>query len=150
QLLSRSEGNAAWLAQLNGLLDGLSDNDAGQLLVQLAEGYRKAGRLDLAADTYFLFARRTPDHPLVDSALTWLVQFYASDETTHRLTARTPTSRRAPADETASPGLSLSKSSGGNVTSNLSNVPPRTPNANAVQQAAALLAAAPPATGLSR
>src|SRR5207237_2642912 len=89
QLLERSQGNTAWSAQVNQMLDGLSDEDTGQLLVQLAEGYRKTGRLDLAADTYFLFARRTPDHPLVDPALTWLLQFYSSDEFAHRLTSNT-------------------------------------------------------------
>jgi photosystem II stability/assembly factor-like uncharacterized protein len=89
-LLERSQGNAAWTAQVTQMIDGLGDDDSGQLLVELAEGYRKAGRLDLAADSYFLFARRTPDHPLVDSALTWLVQFYASDEFARRLTASLP------------------------------------------------------------
>jgi hypothetical protein len=88
QLLARSQGSSGWSAQVTQMIDGLSDEDSGQLLVQLAEGYRKAGRLDLAADTYFLFARRTPDHPLVDSALTWLIQFYASGEMSHRLSSR--------------------------------------------------------------
>lgn len=123
QLLQRTEGNAAWTAQVNQMLDGLSDDDCAQLLVQLAESYRKTGRLDLAADTYFLFARRTPDHPLVDSALTWLIEFYASDEVAHRLAARAATNIRSktdhspngePAgDEVASLGLSSSKAAGG-------------------------------------
>ena len=75
------------------MLDGLSDEDSGQLLVQLAEGYRKTGRLDLAADTCF-FARRTPDHPLVDPALTWLIPFYASGEIAHRLSAHSAANSR--------------------------------------------------------
>src|SRR5205823_3040766 len=54
----------------------------------------KTGRLDLAADTYFLFARRTPDHPLVDPALTWLIQFYASSEIAHRLSTTSASSTR--------------------------------------------------------
>ena len=69
ELMERSEGNAAWAGQVSTMIDGLSPDDAGQLLVQLADGYRKTGRLDLAADTYFLFARRYPDHPLTDQAL---------------------------------------------------------------------------------
>ena len=85
ELMERTEGNAAWAGQVSTMIDGLSADDAGQLLVQLADGYRKAGRLDLAADTYFLFARRFPDHPLADQALDWLVQFYASSETAQRV-----------------------------------------------------------------
>ena len=98
QLVLRTEDNAARTAQVNQMLDGLSDDDCAQLLVQLAENYRKTGRLDLAADTYFLFARRTPDHPLVDSALTWLVEFYASGEVSHRLADRAATSIRSNTD----------------------------------------------------
>jgi hypothetical protein len=96
QLLERSQGNAAWSAQVDQMIDGLSADDTGQLLVQLAEGYRKAGRLDLAADTYFLFARRTPDHPLVDPALAWLVHFYASCEISHRASTHSAANRRVP------------------------------------------------------
>jgi hypothetical protein len=99
QLLERSQGNAAWGSQVNQMIDGLSDEDTGQLLIQLAEGYRKAGRLELAADTYFLFTRRAPDHPLVDPALTWLVQFYASSEISHRASTRSAANRRVAATE---------------------------------------------------
>jgi photosystem II stability/assembly factor-like uncharacterized protein len=102
QLLERSQGNSAWSAQVGQMIDGLSAEDSGQLLVQLAEGYRKAGRLDLAADTYFLFARRTPDHPLVDPALTWLIQFYASGEISQRLSTRSAANIRQ--DATPTPG----------------------------------------------
>jgi photosystem II stability/assembly factor-like uncharacterized protein len=91
QLLERTQGNTAWSAQVNQMLEGLSNDAAGSLLVQLAEGYQKTGRLDLAADTYFLFARRAPDHPLVDAALTWLIQFYASSEIAHRISIQSAT-----------------------------------------------------------
>jgi photosystem II stability/assembly factor-like uncharacterized protein len=104
QLLERSQGNAAWGSQVNQMIDGLSDEDTGQLLVQLAEGYRRAGRLDLAADTYFMFARRTPDHPLVDPALRWLVQFYASSEISHRVSTRSAANRRVLAADAPSEG----------------------------------------------
>jgi photosystem II stability/assembly factor-like uncharacterized protein len=110
QLLERSQGNSAWSAQVTQMIDGLSDEDSGQLLVQLAEGYRKAGRLDLAADTYFLFARRTPDHPLVDPALTWLIQFYASGEMSHRLSSRSSVSTRH--DANPDPGEAALATSG--------------------------------------
>jgi photosystem II stability/assembly factor-like uncharacterized protein len=85
ELMERAEGSAVWAGQINNLIDGLSPADGGNLLVELADGYRQAGRLDLAADTYFLFARRYPDHPLVDRSLDWLVKFYASSETAQRL-----------------------------------------------------------------
>lgn len=85
ELMERSEGSAAWAGQVSNMIDGLNPEDAGQLLVQLADGYRNSGRLDLAADTYFLFARQYPDHPLTDHALLWLVQFYSSSETAQRL-----------------------------------------------------------------
>ncbi|MCI0331922.1 MAG: YCF48-related protein [Planctomycetes bacterium] len=87
-LLERTEGNAVWAAHVGELTDGLNANDGGELLAQLADGYRAASRLDLAADTYFLLSRRYPDHPLADRALLWLVQFYASSEAAHRSGSR--------------------------------------------------------------
>jgi photosystem II stability/assembly factor-like uncharacterized protein len=84
-LLDRSRGNAAWDAQIANLTDGLDAASGGDLLFQLADGYRASGRLDLAADTYSALARLWPEHSLVDPALRWLVQFYASSEAAHRL-----------------------------------------------------------------
>ena len=140
QLLERTQGNTAWSAQVNQMLDGLSGDDVGRLLVQLAEGYRKAGRLDLAADTYFLFARRAPDHPLVDPALTWLVQFYASSETSRRLATRAAANIRQ--------DVNL-KSDGDSASGDRST---SAASPNAVQQTAALTAIAassPSANNLS-
>ena len=53
-LIERSQGNAAWAAQVSHLTDDLDPASAGELLFELAEGYRAAGKLDLAADTYSL------------------------------------------------------------------------------------------------
>jgi photosystem II stability/assembly factor-like uncharacterized protein len=86
ELLERTEGNVAWAGQVATLIDGLDERGGGELLGQLAAGYRAAGRLDLAADSYYLLARRYPRHPLADGALLWLVQFYASSEAAHRAT----------------------------------------------------------------
>jgi hypothetical protein len=79
------------------MLEGLDPDDAAQLLVQLADGYRKTGHLDMAADTYFLLARRYPDHPLVEPSLEWLVQFYASSEMAQRLQSRAAPANRVDA-----------------------------------------------------
>ena len=84
-LIEQSQGDAAWAAQVSHLTDDLDPTSAGELLFELAEGYRAAGKLDLAADTYSSLARSQPQHPLVEPALRWLVQFYASSETAQRL-----------------------------------------------------------------
>jgi photosystem II stability/assembly factor-like uncharacterized protein len=84
ELLERNAGNAAWVGQVERLVEGLDASGSGELLFQLADGYRENGRLDLAADTFYLLARRYPDHPLADPALVWLVQFYASSEAVRR------------------------------------------------------------------
>jgi photosystem II stability/assembly factor-like uncharacterized protein len=88
QLIERSDGNAAWMAQLDQMLQGMDVSRGGELLFQLATEYRNGGRLDLAADTYFLLARRYPDHSLADPALVWLVQYYASGELARRANER--------------------------------------------------------------
>jgi photosystem II stability/assembly factor-like uncharacterized protein len=85
ELLDRSEGNAAWAAQISHMTEGLAPAGGGELMFQLGKGYRTTGRLDLAADSYYLLARTYPDHPLAEQALRWLVQFYASSEAATRL-----------------------------------------------------------------
>jgi hypothetical protein len=87
-LIERSQGNAAWAGQVAHLTDDLDPASAGELLFELAEGYRAVGKLDLAADALSLLARRQPEHPLVEPALRWLVQFYASGEAAQRLADR--------------------------------------------------------------
>jgi photosystem II stability/assembly factor-like uncharacterized protein len=112
ELMERSAGNAAWVAQVADLTSELKPDDGAQLLFQLADGYRAKGRLDLAADTYYLLARRYPDHPLVDRALIWLVQFYASSEAGHRAASASPTNiRQTSFDESkiAGPAVGLSR-----------------------------------------
>lgn len=143
-LLERTEGNAAWAAQAIALTDGLDARGGGDLLFQLAEGYRMAGRLDLAADTYYLFARRCPDHPLVERTLMWLVQFYASAEAGHTMGRYQSMSVRD--DNT----LTGSAATSGSLDANL-GMPAA--SANRVQQAVAiapLQTAATPDVGLSR
>jgi photosystem II stability/assembly factor-like uncharacterized protein len=95
-LVERSQGNAAWAGQVANLTDGLDPASAGELMLDLADGYRSAGQLDLAADTYSTLARRWPDHPLVEPALRWLVLFYTSGEAAQRLADRDATNIREP------------------------------------------------------
>jgi len=85
ELLERSEGNPAWAAQVVQLTDGLDAEASCELFFQLADGYRAKGQLDLAADTYYLLARKHPEHPLTEQALRWLIQFYASSEAGTRM-----------------------------------------------------------------
>jgi photosystem II stability/assembly factor-like uncharacterized protein len=121
-LLSRAQGSVMFEAQLATLIQGLDAESGGELLFQLAEGYRAQGRLDLAADTFSAFARKWPEHRLVEPALRWLVQFYASGEAAHRIASRGALNMRAENEITS---------------------------ANAVQQASAAMNRSP-AVGLSR
>lgn len=84
RLLDHSEGSSAWMAQAVNLTGGLDPQSGGELLRQLAEGYRETGQTAMAADTLYLMARRYPDHPLTEQALVWLVRYYASGEVAHR------------------------------------------------------------------
>jgi photosystem II stability/assembly factor-like uncharacterized protein len=92
ELLERGEGSPLWAGQVVSLTDGLDAPAAGDLIFQLAEGYRTRGRLDLAADTFYLLAKRHPEHPLAEQALRWLVIFYASSEVGQRVTSMNPQS----------------------------------------------------------
>jgi hypothetical protein len=112
ELLERTEGNPAWIGQVADLTNDLKPDGGAELLLQLADSYRKNGRLDLAADTFYLLARRFPDHPSVDQALVWLVQFYASSEAGCRAATRQGTNvRQASVEESeiSAPAVSLSQ-----------------------------------------
>ncbi|QDT67242.1 Ycf48-like protein precursor [Planctomycetes bacterium MalM25] len=83
RLLDQAQGDPAWAGQVVNLTGGLDAEAGAELLGQLAEGYRQAGRYELAANTLYLLARRYPDAPLADAALLWLVRYYASGERAH-------------------------------------------------------------------
>jgi hypothetical protein len=129
-LLKRTQGDEMWAAQIREIVDGLPANDGAELLSQLADSYRTAGRLDLAADTHYLLARRFPDHPLASRALEWLIQFYASSEAALPLNTN---------------GLPLREL--GRQTAQAADVSDPAP---AVQQTSAVMPASSPAVGLSR
>ena len=109
-LLRRSAGNPAWAGEVANVIDGMDATSGGELLFQLAEQYRATGKLDLAADTYTMLARRWPDYPLADPALRWLVQFYASGELAQRMADRTALNLRQAKAESV--GSSVKQASG--------------------------------------
>ncbi len=87
---SESSANAtAWLGQLQDLTKTLTPTSAGQILFQLGQRYRKAGRLELAAQSLEQLVQRYPHHPLTESALVWLVQYYSSGELAWQLRSGT-------------------------------------------------------------
>ena len=87
QLLARTSGDSKWAGQVVNLTGGLDADSGAELLFQLATGYREAGKLDLAADTFYLLAKRYYHHPLADPALVWLLRYYASSEMALRAAA---------------------------------------------------------------
>ncbi len=97
RLLAVSEGNPAWAGQVVNLTGGLDADAGADLLHQLAEGYRTTGRTDLAADAYYLLARRYSQSPLAEASLVWLVQYYASGEEAYALSRKSAQSTKAAA-----------------------------------------------------
>jgi photosystem II stability/assembly factor-like uncharacterized protein len=78
-----AEGNPALLAQVGEMTSDLDEGGAAALLFELAAQFQQTNQTQLAADTLNLLARRFPNAPVTDQALTWLVEFYASSETAH-------------------------------------------------------------------
>ncbi len=75
-----SASAAAWLGQVEDLTKTMTATSGGQILYQLGQRYRQAGRLELAAQSLEQLVQRYPGHPLAESALVWLVHYYASSE----------------------------------------------------------------------
>ncbi len=80
---------AAWLGQVDDLTKGLSERGAGEILLQLALRYHRAGKSESAAEVMNVLLTKHPQHPLADTAAIWLVQYYASGECTWRERAAT-------------------------------------------------------------
>jgi len=72
------------LARANDLAAGMAPGDAGRVLYQLGEQFRRTGRWTSAAQTWAILAERYPEHPLAAPAEVWLVQYYASAEAAWR------------------------------------------------------------------
>lgn len=73
------------LGEIDGLAADLGDEQAGQVLMQLAARYHRTGKWDLAAETLQRLADQYPEHRLAPAALQWLVQAWASGEVAWQL-----------------------------------------------------------------
>jgi hypothetical protein len=85
QTAAASSRAAGWLGQVRDLTRSMSAASAGQVLYQLGHRYLDAGQSELAAQTFEHLVERYPDHALAESALVWLVQYYASSEVGRQL-----------------------------------------------------------------
>jgi len=77
---SSSSNGAAWLGQAEDLVRGLDASAGGEVLYELADNLRMSDQPVLAADAFEFLVRRYPNHPLCETALIWLVQYYSSAE----------------------------------------------------------------------
>ncbi len=66
------------LAQTNELIGGLDDENAGQVLFQLADQNFRGGQWAAAAEMFQLLVDRFPKHSLAGPSLRWLLQYHAS------------------------------------------------------------------------
>ncbi|MFO0868903.1 MAG: YCF48-related protein [Pirellulales bacterium] len=85
QLLLRAQdqgsgAGAAWLAQLDGTIQGFGKPAAGDLYWQLGQRFLEAGQGELALETWQLLVTRLPHHELADAALVRLLELQASGE----------------------------------------------------------------------
>jgi photosystem II stability/assembly factor-like uncharacterized protein len=87
QLMLRGEpilSNGAWLAQLDTLAQGTSNQAAGEMYWQLGQRLHEAGQSTIALETWALLANRLPHHELADAAFLRLLEQLASGEQRHR------------------------------------------------------------------
>ncbi|TWT37054.1 Ycf48-like protein precursor [Posidoniimonas corsicana] len=96
-LLEQSAGGSTWANRTLQLTGGLDADAGAQQLLDLAWEYRRAGKSRLAADTFYLLARRYPDHAVAEHALDWMLRYYSSSETaTHARAAYETLQKSAP------------------------------------------------------
>ena len=69
-----------WRQQVQSLALKMEKDVAGVWLTQLAERYLTKGKTELAANALSMMVTRWPDHAFAPAGLTWLAQYYASDE----------------------------------------------------------------------
>jgi len=76
---------AALLAEVRQLIQGLDPPTAAAVLYQLAQSYSRSGSWPLAAEVLELLCEVCPQAPLSRPAQRWLVHYYASSEARWRL-----------------------------------------------------------------
>ena len=69
-----------WRQQVQTFAMSMEKEVAGVWMMQLAERYLAAGKTELAANASTLLVSTWPDHAFTPANLTWLAQYYASDE----------------------------------------------------------------------
>lgn len=69
-----------WRQQIQSFAMRMDQNIAGVWLMQLAERYLAAGKTELAANTATLLVTHWSDHAFAPASLTWLAQYYGSEE----------------------------------------------------------------------
>jgi photosystem II stability/assembly factor-like uncharacterized protein len=101
QIIASAEGgapqSAGWLGQIQDLTKSLGTAGAGEVLYQLGQRYLETGELALAAQSFAQLVERYPGHALSESALEWLIQYYASSEIAWQLYRRQQPQRASPA-----------------------------------------------------
>jgi len=76
--------SAAWLGQTRDLIDGLPDDAAAAILLQLASQYRRSGQSGLMAEVLQFLLDEHPEHPSAHAARKLLIQHFSSGEEAHR------------------------------------------------------------------
>ena len=88
QLLERIDSDqtlgAGWLAQISNLTQGLSSQQSGEIIWQMARKYHALGKSEQSAEALLHLLDKYPQHPLSDAAALWLTQYYASSEVAWR------------------------------------------------------------------
>jgi hypothetical protein len=88
QLLERIDTDqtlgAGWLGQVSNLTQGLSAQQSGEIIWQLADKYHATGKGEQAAEALVHLLEKHPQHPLADAAARWLMLYYCSSEVAWR------------------------------------------------------------------
>ncbi|MFV2067886.1 MAG: YCF48-related protein [Pirellulales bacterium] len=90
ELMRRARKNPAWLSQIGVLTEGLDATTAGTLLYRIGREDAAAGRFESADRLFQTLAATYPQHALVESALDWLIGYYASGEAARQAVGSAP------------------------------------------------------------
>lgn len=85
KLLANNAGGSVWANQVLQSTTGLDADAGARQMLDLAWAYQQIGKPRLAADAYYLLARRYPNHALAEHAIDWMLRYYSSSETAHHM-----------------------------------------------------------------